>query len=81
MLLAKARWLANDTTAALKEIHDCLEKDPSMVEAHILAAIINSECGHMKAADLNLQQAFSQDFSIRENPVFMLMRSDVEIRG
>jgi hypothetical protein len=35
----------------------------------------------MKAADLNLQQAFSQDFSIRENPVFMLMRSDVEIRG
>ena len=35
----------------------------------------------MKAADHNLQQAFAQDFSIRENPVFMLMRSDVEIRG
>mmetsp|Transcript_13183 Transcript_13183/g.20528 ORF Transcript_13183/g.20528 Transcript_13183/m.20528 type:complete len:174 (+) Transcript_13183:1597-2118(+) len=52
-----------------------------MVEAHILAAIINSECGNMKSADLNLQQAFAQDFQIRENPVFMLMRSDVEIRG
>ena len=52
-----------------------------MVEAHILAAIINSECGNMKAVDHNLQQAFAQDFSVRENPVFMLMRSDVEIRG
>mmetsp|Transcript_16607 Transcript_16607/g.28284 ORF Transcript_16607/g.28284 Transcript_16607/m.28284 type:complete len:189 (+) Transcript_16607:1584-2150(+) len=52
-----------------------------MVEAHILAAIINSEQGNMKAADVNLQQAFAQDFQIRENPVFMLMRSDVEIRG
>ena len=52
-----------------------------MVEAHILAATINSECGHMKAAQVNLEQAFAQDFTIRENPVFMLMRSDVEIRG
>jgi len=81
VLLAKARWLANDSTAALKELHDCLDKDPTMVEAHILAAIINSECGNMKGADHNLQQAFAQDFSIRENPVFMLMRSDVEMRS
>ena len=80
VLLAKSKWLANDQTASLKELHDCLEKDPTMVEAHILAAIINSECGNMKAADHNLQQAFAQDFPIRENPVFMLMRSDVEIR-
>ena len=51
-----------------------------MVEAHILSAIINSDVGNSKAADLSLQQAFAQDFSIRENPVFMLMRSDVEIK-
>ena len=81
VLLAKAKWLANDMAAALKELKDCLDKDPTMVEAHILSALINSEGGHMKAADHNLQQAFAQDFSIRENPVFMLMRSDVEIRG
>jgi tetratricopeptide (TPR) repeat protein len=54
VLLAKAKWLANDTTAALKEIKDCLDKDPTLVEAHILAAIINSECGNSKAADSNL---------------------------
>ena len=51
-----------------------------MVEAHILAALINSDAGKMKAADNYLKQAFAQDFSIRENPVFMLMKSEVEIK-
>jgi len=55
VLLAKSKWLANDSTGALKELHDCLEKDPTMVEAHILSAIINSECGNSKAADTSLQ--------------------------
>ena len=81
VLLAKSRWLANDQNAALKELHDCLEKDSTMVEAHILAALINSECGNSKASNQNLQQAFAQDFSIRENPVFMLMRSEVEMKA
>lgn len=50
------------------------------MEAHILAALINSENGNMKAADSYLKQAFAQDFSIRENPVFMLMKSEVELK-
>lgn len=45
-----------------------------------MAALINSEAGNMKAADNYLKQAFAQDFSIRDNPVFMLMKSEVEIR-
>ena len=81
VLLAKSKWLANDSAAALKDLGECLEKDPTMVEAHILSAIINSEVGNSKAADVSLQQAFAQDFSIRENPVFMLMRSDVELKN
>lgn len=52
-----------------------------MIEAHVLAALINCEAGNMKAAENSLQQAFAQDFKIRENPVFMLMRSDVEIKS
>lgn len=81
VLLAKAKYLAHDSNAALKELHDCLDKDPTMVEAHILSALINSEMKQTKAANINLQQAFAQDFSIRENPVFMLMRSEVEIKA
>jgi hypothetical protein len=46
-----------------------------------MAALINSEAGNMKAADNYLKQAFAQDFSIRENCVFMLMKSEVEITG
>lgn len=49
--LAKARWLLNDTPGALKEISEVLQKDSSCVEAHIMAALINSEAGNMKAAD------------------------------
>lgn len=78
--LAKARWLQGDTPGALRELSDVLQKDSSCVEAHIMAALINSEAGNMKAADNYLKQAFAQDFSIRENPVFMLMKSEVEIR-
>ena len=51
VLLAKAKWLNNDTPGALRELQDCLEKDASTVEAHIMAALINSEAGNMKAAD------------------------------
>ena len=80
VLLAKARWLFNDTPGALREINDCLSKDSTVVEAHVLAAVINSEAGNMRAADNFLKQAFAQDFSIRDNPVFMLMKSEVEIK-
>ena len=64
----------------MKEIGDCLNKDQTVVEAHILAALINSDAGNMKAADNYLRQAFSQDFTIKDNPAFMLMKSEVEIK-
>ena len=59
ILLAKARWLANDTSQALKTLHDCLQNDPSLVEAHVLSAVINNEAGNVRAANSSLQQAFS----------------------
>jgi Tfp pilus assembly protein PilF len=52
--LAKSKYLANDANGALKELHDCLDKDPTMVEAHILSALINSELKQSKAANINL---------------------------
>jgi len=55
LLLAKAKWLSNDINAALRELYNCLQKDPTLVEAHILAALINSEAGNMKAAENSLQ--------------------------
>lgn len=59
LLLAKARWLAADTNAALRELYNCLQKDPTLVEAHVMAALINCEAGNIKAAENALQQAFA----------------------
>ena len=78
ILLAKARWLTNEVNIALKILHDCLKSDPNLVEAHILTSIINMESGDIHAANNALQQAFSQDFAIRENPVFLLIKAQVE---
>ena len=80
ILLAKARWLTNDVNVALKTLHEILKTDPNLVEAHVLTSIINMESGDINAANNSLQQAFSQDFSIRENPVFLLIRAQVEIK-
>jgi len=49
--LAKAKWLAADTNSALRELYNCLQKDPTLVEAHVMAALINCEAGNTKAAD------------------------------
>jgi tetratricopeptide repeat protein 21B len=78
IMLAKARWLTNEVNISLKILHDCLKSDPNLVEAHILTSIINMESGDIHAANNALQQAFSQDFSIRENPVFLLIKAQVE---
>jgi tetratricopeptide repeat protein 21B len=59
ILLAKSRWLMNDTSNAIKTLYDCLQVDPTLVEAHVLAAVINNEAGNVKAAENSLQQAFS----------------------
>lgn len=80
ILLAKARWLTNEINIALKILHDCLKNDPNLVEAHVLTSIINMESGDIQAANNALQQAFSQDFSIRENPVFLLIKAQVEMK-
>jgi tetratricopeptide repeat protein 21B len=55
LLLAKSKWLANDVNSALRELFNCLQKDPTMIEAHVLAALINCESGNMKAAENSLQ--------------------------
>ena len=78
--LAKAKWLINETGVALKILHDCLKNDSNLVEAHVLTSIINMESGDIQAANNALQQAFSQDFSIRTNPVFLLIKAQVETK-
>jgi hypothetical protein len=58
-ILKKAKETETDYDSIRKELNseeikECLEKDPTMVEAHIFAALINSENGNNKAAEQNL---------------------------
>lgn len=80
IMLAKARWLTGEVNIALKTLNECLKTDPNLVEAHILTSIINMESGDIHAASNALQQAFSQDFSIRDNPVFLLIKAQVDMK-
>ena len=78
--LAKAKWLANDISASLKVLHECITNDPERVEAHVMSAVINIEDGNISAARSALQQALSLDFKIRENPVFMMIKAQIEAK-
>lgn len=78
--LAKAKWLSNDIPSALKVLHDCITNDPDRVEAHVMSAVINIEDDNPSAARNSLQQALSLDFKIRENPVFMMIKAQIEAK-
>lgn len=58
-----------------------MQVDANLTEAQILAAMINLNAGSYKAAESNLHQAFSHDFKIRSNPLFMLIKSEVEMKN
>jgi len=58
-----------------------VSNDPDKVEAHVLTAVINIDTGNIAAAKGALQQALSLDFKIRENPVFMMIKAQIEAKN
>jgi len=79
--LAKGKYVANDAKNALRVIENCLGLNDECSEAHILAALINSKTGNTGAARSNLENAMAISFGIRENPLFMLVKGQVEIKS
>ena len=49
-------------------------------DAYILHALISVKTGSYASALNSLNQAISNNFMIRENPLFMLIKADVEYR-
>jgi tetratricopeptide repeat protein 21B len=80
LLLAKARYVANQWTLAQKYVSICLTLDPSCVDALMLSALISMQSGQFIAASGVLDQALARNFKIRENPVFMLIKGKVELK-
>lgn len=80
LLLAKARYVANEWASAQKFVSICLTLDPSCVDALMLSALISMQQGQYIAASGVLDQALARNFKIRENSVFMLVKGKIEMK-
>ena len=81
LLLAKAKFVGNEHQAAQRYIQICLQMDPNFVDALLLSAMINFHNEQYMGAASALEQAISHNFRIRDNPLFMLVKGQVELKN
>lgn len=80
LLLAKAKFIANDHLSAQRYITISLQLDPDCIDALILSSLISLQSGQFASAQSALEQALARSFTIRENPLFMLTKGLVEMK-
>ena len=78
LLLSKGKLAVGDTLAALKSVNKVVEMNPSNEEAYIVHAIISIKSGSPGAGQTVLTQAIANNFKIRENPLFLLFKGQLE---
>lgn len=81
LLLAKCKFVANEPGFAQKYLSICLMMDPSCVDALLLSALISVAAGQFSAASNAIEQALARNFLIRDNPMFMLIKGQVELKN
>ena len=75
MALANAKYVTSDLEAATRTANTVLSMDKGNAEAHLLLARIGLDRGHYGAASSSLEEALSHDFSIRQRPVYHLIKA------
>ncbi|CAK75826.1 unnamed protein product (macronuclear) [Paramecium tetraurelia] len=80
LLLSTGKMALGDPQEALKTINRVLELDPKNEDGYILHALISIKTKQINLAANSLNQAISNNFAIRENPLFMLVKGEVEYR-
>lgn len=78
LLLAKGKLAVGDTLAALKSVNKVVEMNPQNEEAYIVHAIISIKSGNPGVGQTVLSQAIANNFQIRENPLFLLFKGQLE---
>ena len=78
--MATGKMALGDQVEALRSINKVLEQDNTNEDAYILHALISLKTGAFDAAATSLSQAISNNFMIRENPLFMLVKGEIEYR-
>ena len=80
LLLAKGKLAIGDSYGAIHSVKKCMEMDPSNEEAAILNALICARNGNLQGANYALQQAIANNFNIKGNPMFMLVKGEIEFK-
>lgn len=65
----------------MKHLNRIIEIDPKHEEALILSALISYQNNNLHGAYSNLEQAIANNLSIRENPLFMLIKGEIELKS
>ena len=81
LLLAKGKLGAGDTAAALRHIQRVIEINPKHMEATILYALISFQIGNVKDAYACMEEAIANNFQVREHPLFMLVKGEIELKN
>lgn len=78
LLLAKGKLATGNETDATVAINKVLEIDSRNEEAAIISAMTKKKKKDYEAALNSLQEAIAINFKIRENPLFMLLKGEIE---
>jgi len=79
MLLARAKWISGNITAAQNALNDCITMAPDNVEPYVLSAQIHMEEGNLTAATSSLENALAENFLVKDQPYFAYIKGQVEI--
>lgn len=77
VLLAKAKVALDDVDNALKILHQCLRLDPSIADTYLMLARIYHMKDQAQAALQYLEQGLSHDFTVRNHPLYHLVKAQV----
>mmetsp|Transcript_138949 Transcript_138949/g.443691 ORF Transcript_138949/g.443691 Transcript_138949/m.443691 type:complete len:1347 (-) Transcript_138949:215-4255(-) len=77
VLLAKAKVAMDEIDVATRILHQCLRLDPSNSDTYLLLARIYHGKDQPNAALQYLEQGLSHDFSVRNHPLYHLVKAQV----
>jgi len=77
VLLAKSKLAVDEVDKAMSILNQCLRLDPLNSDAYLLLARTQHDRGQPNAALQYLEQGLSHDFSLRNHPLYALVKAQV----
>jgi len=78
LLFTKLKFISGEMETARHTIQSCIRLEPTLPEAHLLAAQIAFHQERYSSASQSLEQALSLDFEVRDWPMYNLLKARVQ---